>query len=207
MGTFRININQEAGTDINVINNGIAGENLIAGDLCYLSTDGKYWKANANAYSKCSTELRIAKVDIDSNNEGPFIEQGSITASGLTVGVRYYVANLSGQITTVELNSPNLVRYIGTASKDTRLEFNPMDLNYNKSLQEQIDAIETDKTFLYTQSSPSNNWVINHNMNKNPSVTIIDSSGSQVIGDVYYTSINIVTITFSAAFSGYATLN
>ena len=52
MGTFRININQETGTDINIINNGIAGENLISGDLCYLNVDGKYWKSNASAISK-----------------------------------------------------------------------------------------------------------------------------------------------------------
>ena len=207
MGTFRININQETGTDINIINNGIAGENLISGDLCYLNVDGKYWKSNASAISKCSTELRVAKVDINSNDEGPFIAQGSITGSGFTVGVRYYVATLSGQITTTELSSPNLVRYIGTASSVTELEFNPMDLNYNKFLQEQLNDITSDLNYEHIQGTVSNQWFINHNLNKKPSINIVDSAGTQVIGDVTYTDVNNVVINFSAAFSGSAILN
>lgn len=203
MGTFRINITEQEGTDLSLSTTGTAGEALVAGDLCYLNTDGKYWKANANAYSTCSTELRIARTNLAVDEVGTFIGQGSITSSGLTVGVRYYVANLAGQITTVELSSPNVVRYIGTASSATQLEFNPMDVNYNSYLL----TLETDKNYFHNQASASASWNIAHNLGKKPSVTIIDSGGNQVIGDIVYVDDNNVTLNFTAAFSGTATLN
>ena len=127
MGTFTIEIEEEEGTDINLIDTGIAGEDLVAGQLCYLNTDGYYWLANASDISTCSTEMRIAKTNILTGESGYFYTQGSITTSGLTVGVRYYVSDTSGDITTTELNSPSITRYIGTASLNTELEFNPMD--------------------------------------------------------------------------------
>lgn len=64
-----------------------------------------------------------------------------------------------------------------------------------------------DKNFTYTQSLPSATWVIQHDLGKNPDVTVIDSSGAEVIGDVEYTSLNSLTLTFSGAFGGIAYLN
>lgn len=65
----------------------------------------------------------------------------------------------------------------------------------------------TDKNYFYIQNTASNIWEITHNLNKYPSVTIIDSSGNEVIGDVEYNSVNQVTLTFAGAFKGTATLN
>lgn len=64
-----------------------------------------------------------------------------------------------------------------------------------------------DKTFTFTQGSPSATWVVTHNLNKYPSVTVVDSAQTEVIGSVDYDSLNEVTITFAAAFSGYAYFN
>ncbi len=64
-----------------------------------------------------------------------------------------------------------------------------------------------DKYVSYTQDTASDSWVINHNLNKYPSVTIIDSSNNVVIGEVCYNDLNTVTITFSGAFSGKAYIN
>jgi len=60
--------------------------------------------------------------------------------------------------------------------------------------------------FSYTQSSPSATWTIVHNLGRNPDVTVIDSSGSEIEGDVSYTNINQVVVSFTAAFSGTAEL-
>ena len=67
--------------------------------------------------------------------------------------------------------------------------------------------IDTDKRFVYNQSSSSSVWTIEHNLNKFPSVTVVDSAGTIVIGEINYTNINNLTLTFSAAFSGVAYLN
>jgi len=62
-------------------------------------------------------------------------------------------------------------------------------------------------TYTHTQSTASATWTIAHNMNKNPSVTVIDSGGSYIITDIAYTNSNTLVLTFSAALGGTAYLN
>lgn len=65
----------------------------------------------------------------------------------------------------------------------------------------------TQDTFVYPQLTPSAVWVISHGLGNFPSVTILDSSGNTVFGEITYTDANTVTLTFSAAFTGTAYLN
>jgi hypothetical protein len=65
----------------------------------------------------------------------------------------------------------------------------------------------TDKTFEYTQVSPSVTWNIQHNLNKFPSITVIDTLDTVVVGEYTYIDNNNVTLTFSAGFAGKAYLN
>lgn len=65
----------------------------------------------------------------------------------------------------------------------------------------------TDKTFVYTQGTPATTWTIQHNLNKFPSVTAVNTSNIQGFGEVEYIDANNLTITFSAGFSGKAYLN
>lgn len=65
----------------------------------------------------------------------------------------------------------------------------------------------SDKTFTFTQSVPSATWQIRHNLNKYPSVTIVDSGSNMVIGDIEYINENNLSISFSAIFSGKAYIN
>ncbi len=67
--------------------------------------------------------------------------------------------------------------------------------------------IEGDKNYVFKQNVASDVWVIRHDLNKYPSVTVIDSSGGEVYGQVTYDNLNQVTITFKAGFKGSATLN
>jgi hypothetical protein len=62
-------------------------------------------------------------------------------------------------------------------------------------------------TYVHNQSSPSSTWAILHNLGRRPSVTIVDSAGNAQIGEVLYNSDNQITVTFAAAFGGYAYLN
>ena len=67
-------------------------------------------------------------------------------------------------------------------------------------------------TYAHNQNSVSNTWVIVHNLGKFPSVTVVDSGGTVVTGNVVYDSNNQITLTFFAngnlvAFSGKAYLN
>jgi hypothetical protein len=60
--------------------------------------------------------------------------------------------------------------------------------------------------FMFVQSSAASVWVIAHDLNTYPGVTVIDSSGNSIQGSVHYDSLNQATLTFSAAFSGTAVL-
>lgn len=62
-------------------------------------------------------------------------------------------------------------------------------------------------TYTHSQASPSATWTIPHNLGRRPSVTIVDSAGNVQIGEVLYNSDNQITVSFAAAFGGYAYLN
>lgn len=70
-----------------------------------------------------------------------------------------------------------------------------------------IGGVSLDANYVYTQSSPSASWVVNHNLNKYCSVTVVDSADNIVVGEVLYNSLNQVTLTFAGAFSGKAFFN
>lgn len=64
-----------------------------------------------------------------------------------------------------------------------------------------------DLSYIHAQSVPEATWVVTHNLGKFPSVTVVDSAGSVVIGDITYTDNTALTIYFSSGFAGTAYLN
>lgn len=64
-----------------------------------------------------------------------------------------------------------------------------------------------DKNFIFTQSVASNTWTIAHNLEKFPSVMVVDSGNNVVVGDITYTNNNSLTVSFSSTFSGKAYIN
>jgi len=48
---------------------------------------------------------------------------------------------------------------------------------------------------------------VNHNLNKYPSIEVIDSAGDEVVGEVEYLNTNQVIVRFMAPFSGKITCN
>lgn len=68
-------------------------------------------------------------------------------------------------------------------------------------------GIVNDKYYVYDQSAASSTWNVNHNLNKYPSVSVVDSAGTVVNGDIQYVDPNNLILTFSSAFSGKAYCN
>ena len=77
----------------------------------------------------------------------------------------------------------------------------------NKQLLDKITEIAADKFFAYEQTVSSKLWSVDHGLNKYPSITVVDSAGSVVIGEVIYVSLNSVLITFVGEFMGKAYFN
>jgi hypothetical protein len=62
-------------------------------------------------------------------------------------------------------------------------------------------------TYVFTQNTASATWTIAHNLACFPSVEVVDSAGTVVVGNISYTDNNTLVITFTAAFGGKAYLN
>ena len=77
-------------------------------------------------------------------------------------------------------------------------------LKYNAAITELYGSVGTT---IFDQASPASTWNIAHNLGRFPAVTVVDSSGREVDGEVLYTDANNVVLNFSAPFSGTAYLN
>lgn len=64
-----------------------------------------------------------------------------------------------------------------------------------------------DKSYTFNQISSKEVWKIPHGLGKYPSVTVVDSGGNEVIGDIKYVDSNNVELRFIGGFSGVAYLN
>ena len=64
-----------------------------------------------------------------------------------------------------------------------------------------------DKNFVFTQAVASNTWVIQHNLNKFPSVTSVNVNNIEMFGEVVFADVNNLTINFTSASSGKAYIN
>lgn len=62
-------------------------------------------------------------------------------------------------------------------------------------------------TYIHVQNQASDCWFIEHKLKKYPSVTIVDTAGTVVVGDVLYVDNNNIICTFTHPFSGTAYLN
>lgn len=62
-------------------------------------------------------------------------------------------------------------------------------------------------SFVFTQNSSSDVWAITHNLQRYPSVTVVDSAGTVVHGEVIYIDENRVELRFTLPFQGKVYLN
>lgn len=102
-----------------------------------------------------------------------------------------------------------------TESPDIILELKDGHVHANKSILDATTSPFTIEdreylyrgTFIYEQMIASNEWIIDHNLGKYPSIHIVDSANSIVSGDVRYISLNQLVVSFIGEFSGKAYLN
>lgn len=74
-------------------------------------------------------------------------------------------------------------------------------------LDQELVLAGADARYVHNQGVPSDEWLIAHNLNKFPSVTVIDSDGNNIVGMVEYINANNIRLEFSAGFKGEAYLN
>ena len=64
-----------------------------------------------------------------------------------------------------------------------------------------------DKNFIFKQQSASDTWTVVHNLGKYPSITVVDSAGTVVTGEIVLQTTEQAVISFNGAFSGKAYCN
>lgn len=117
--------------------------------------------------------------------------------------------NIYGQ---EEANTYGEYSVLNISDEDTALavSLSPMDTNgvlANDKHYAISDNTAGDKTFTFAQSTPASTWIIDHNLNKKPSVSVVDTGGNLCYGEVVHNSNNRLTVTFSASFAGEAYIN
>lgn len=80
--------------------------------------------------------------------------------------------------------------------------------SYAESAAESAEmAYRYRSTYIHEQGVASSEWVINHNLNKFPSVTVVDSADNEIIVSVRYVDANTCVIDLTSPFKGKAYLN
>lgn len=185
----------------------------IDGQLAYqLTTDvaartsGEFWVNNGNSAPSLEniSEFTISKKQ----------KEEDLDVSGMLNDIA------ATKISLVEVGNPNVRgEYTVTSKYDYEDDSNFLTVmvsavNTSGSTTDgayyiftEISGTDGDKKYTHEQSSASSTWTINHNLNKKPAVSVVDSLENVVLCEVEYTSLNQVVLTFDSPYSGKAYFN
>lgn len=156
-----------------------------------------------------NTELYISFVLDNSGDPGRFNKAKLIVVNGSSD----YLDNVIRENDSLPCDNPTgeggtYDELTDTPNNKTGSALKLIRVNAAEDAHEYIDAGDLGNDLNYSQSfTNSSSVTLVHNLGKIPSVTIIDSSGNTVHGDIDYTDLNNLTITFNTAFTGIAYLN
>lgn len=111
------------------------------------------------------------------------------------------VTTVVGSLTTVEAGNAENTLVTSVVQQP------PADIAQTLVFLGGATAPGADLHFTFPQPTPLATWTIAHNLGKFPSVSVVDSAGTLVVGEVTYTDANNLQVAFNAAFSGTAYLN
>ena len=157
---------------------------------------------NAKLHPVSTTERNALASTLNSNDQGLIVYDKDITI--------FYVwdGNSFKPIGLTDAQYANLSESYNRSVLD--IDITSTTTNRNIKLTYRDNTFISDSfnyAYIHDQSIPASTWSITHNLNKYPSVTIVDPANSEIIGEVVYVNTNTLTLTFSASFSGKAFLN
>lgn len=116
-------------------------------------------------------------------------------------------ARFINDTTVVNVRSESDIGRVGIKSGGDHSLLTNRDLP-NQHPMSAISGLEEQlQTYIYEQAEADDTWVIQHNLGKYPSVTIVDSSGNEFYPAVKYDNENQCTIYMNGATTGKAFLN
>ena len=125
---------------------------------------------------------------------------------------------------TIDLNENNELQAIGVINKNTAPAASNPVYDWVGTMAEYTaqdvanqhpdwvcfitdDAYDPQSTYVYDQAIAATVWTVNHNLNKHPSITVVDSAGTTVDFKATYINSNTCQLEFNAPFKGTAYLN
>lgn len=147
-----------------------------------------YGGLNEPAFTGALAAMEQAQAWAEGVNE---IGEGGYSAKFWAEQAEMYAALLTDAISAENINLREAAGFpVGTTNVEAALV----------QLREQQE-------YVHRQTVASATWTIQHNLNKYPSVTIVDSADSVVEGSITYLSTNLIEVTFTSQFVGKAFLN
>ena len=166
---------------------------------------GDFYGPTAGSAMTSITTMQVYKADVSEQNVVAFMdyivgshilisEQNEISAFGHFLIDSYTINAPDDDFYTLNLTS------VGGAGNITELLYYDFAIFTPSSLV-------NDKDFIFTQPTPSIEWTVQHNMDKFPSVSVVNNNNILMYGNTTYIDKNNLKINFSAGFSGKAYLN
>lgn len=143
---------------------------------------------------KSDSERRIARENIKAVSREEMIQYIIDNSTYLAEQLGYEVI----------VNKQNNLNPDGTGTKYPTVDAVVQAVN---DINDKIDNIETDKTYVHEQMAASNIWDFPHPLEKIPSVTTLDSAGSTIMGKVTIMGNDRIVVEFNHPMWGKAILN
>ena len=135
-------------------------------------------------------------IDINDSIDRRYVTDVQLNTIQNTSGIN------TGDETTLSIQTKRPLKTINNESLEGS---GNVQINYNDL--DNLPTIVNDKNYVHNQIVASNFWEIQHNLDKYPSVSIIDSGNNLVVGEIKYIDSNNIIITFTSVFSGKAYFN
>jgi hypothetical protein len=137
---------------------------------------------------------------------------GSITMDHYYTLVNFYLELGANEVNSIDTSDTTFIDMTPTTPTSGNVEITASlsatgTPDNTKFLRGDNTWVKADKDFVFTQVAPSTNWSIQHDMDKFPSVSVVNNNNVLMYGNITYVDKNNLTINFSAGFSGKAYLN
>jgi hypothetical protein len=192
-------------------------------------------KASNATEAKSSKTLGLLEAGGSTNSKVKVITEGllsGLNTSSATIGDPVWLG-VDGNLIYGLVNKPKAPQHLVSLGIVTRVNNNNGEIfvkpqngfELNEIHDVQINTLQNNDVLTYESSSglwkpkktalrythvqatAITSWTLIHNMGYMPTITVIDSGGNEVEGDIVYTDTDRLTISFSAAMSGIAYLS
>lgn len=191
-------------------------------------TVGEITPPDGYAFGVLSALTNLEEIDsvLLQDNKAVYIHTLDISVPTEESMIAYVESVIAGGIDeiTINTNNENKMQAIGLINKNTAQSATNPVYDWVGTQEEYVDqnvaelhpdwvcfitddAYDPQSTYVFEQGEAATTWNIVHNLNKYPSVTVVDSAGTTIDCTVIYINSNQCELRFNAAFKGNAYLN